>query len=391
MQLKDFQVKQHLLNSESSKMDKTRLLFLVTEDWYFVSHRLSLAVAAKESGYDVVVATREAKHGDIIRQAGIRLIPFELSRRGGDPFSELFRLVKLFCNERPDILHLVAMKPVVYGGIAALIARVPRVIGAVAGLGWLFTSENRLQKKLQPILRTILARLLSFQNFQTIVQNTDDFEVLKKSGVPTDRLQLIKGSGVDVDLFTPIQPDSSGAVTVVLVARMLWDKGISEFVQAAILLKSRYEKVRFVLVGDPDPANPAAIPEKILRGWNDSSGVEWWGRCEDIPKILEQVHIACLPSYREGLPKSLIEAAAAGLPIVTTDTPGCREVVQEGFNGFLVPVRDSRALAEALAKLIENSKLRTWMGKNSRERAIKEFSSSVINRQVLDVYRGVMS
>jgi glycosyltransferase involved in cell wall biosynthesis len=368
-------------------MKKKRLLFLVTEDWYFVSHRLSLALAAKNAGFEVVVATREAKHGDLIRSSGIQIIPFELSRRSGNPVSELFRLVKLFQTEKPDIVHLVAMKPVIYGGIAARVTQVPQVVVAIAGLGWLFTSMGLLQGLVCSFLRRLMAWLLSSKNFKTIVQNPDDRTVLEKAGVSSKKLEIIKGSGVDVDHFFPIENAPSAPITVMLVARMLRDKGVREFVEAAAILKARFDKVRFVLVGDPDLANPSAIPENTLKEWNGKNGIEWWGRREDISEVLHQAHIACLPSYREGLPKSLIEAAATGLPIVTTDVPGCREVVSDGVNGFLVPPRDPRALAEALAKLIEKPDLRVKMGKLSRERALKEFSTQIVNQKILNIYQ----
>ncbi len=377
----------HLAQGFSAKMKKKRLLFLVTEDWYFVSHRLSLAIDAGTAGFDVTVATREAKHGDLIRSSGIKLIPFELSRRSGNPVSELIRLVSLFKAEKPDIVHLVAMKPVIYGGIAARVMMVPRVVVAIAGLGWLFTSKGMVQGLIRSLLRRVMAWLLSSENFQTIVQNPDDRAVLEKAGVPLEKLEMIKGSGVDVNHFAPIEKVPDSPITVMLVARMLRDKGIKEFVEAAEFLKGRYDKPRFVLVGDPDPANPSAIPEATLRSWNGKNGVEWWGRREDISDVLHQAHIACLPSYREGLPKSLIEAAATGLPIVTTDVPGCREVVSDGANGFLVPPKDSRALADAIAKLIENSDLRLKMGKLSRERALQEFSTHIVNQKILSIYQ----
>jgi len=372
-------------------MKKERLLFLVTEDWYFVSHRLSLAVEAKKVGFEVIVATREVNHGSKIRELGIRLVPFEMSRRGGNPISELLRLTRLLKQERPDVVHLVALKPVVYGGIAAWMAGVPHIIGAVAGLGWLFTSGGLLQRRIQPIFRKVLALLLSSQRFTTIVQNPDDLNLLQKSGVPRNKLQLIRGSGVDVDVFTPAKEPPPLPVTVVLVARMLWDKGVGEFVEATRILKPQFDGVRFVLVGDPDPANPAAIPISKLQEWNGQNGIEWLGRQEDVKSILQKAHIVCLPSYREGVPKSLLEAAAVGLPLVTTDAPGCREVVTSGFNGLLVPVRDGVALARSLAQLISDPQLRKFMGANSRKRAVAEFSESIINTQILNVYRKVLS
>lgn len=364
-----------------------RLLYLVTEDWYFVTHRLPLAVAAQDAGFEVAVATRETAHGEAIRKAGIRLIPFSLSRRGGNPVSEIVRLVALLRREKPDLVHLVALKPVLYGGIAAQLAGVPTVVNAVAGLGWLFTSTGWLALGAQIVLRRVLAWLLSANNSLTIVQNPDDLDLLAQAGVPRSKLCLIRGAGVDVAAFTPAVPLAHAPVTVMLVSRMLWDKGVGEFVEAARLLHAQGVQARYVLVGDSDPGNPTTIPAGTLRAWNGQGGIEWWGRREDMPAVLSQAHIACLPSYyREGLPKSLLEAAAMGLPIVTTDTPGCREVVRADDNGLLVPVRDVIALAAALSRLIADADLRARMGSRSRERAMVEFSQMQIIGQTLRLY-----
>ncbi len=363
-----------------------KLLFVVTEDWYFVSHRLPLAVAARAAGLDVAVATRAGRQADVIRNAGIRLIPFTLSRRGGNPLREVIALWRLYRRERPDLVHHVALKPVMFGALAAWLARVPAQVNAVAGLGWLFTSSGRIVRLVRPALRWMLARLLNRPHSLTIVQNPEDKALLERSGVSAARLRLIRGAGVDVQIFYPVMPPS-GPVCIVLVARMLWDKGVGEFVEAACRLTGAGVSARFVLVGDPDPANPASVPESTLRSWHGQHGVEWWGRREDMPAVLQAAHIACLPSYREGLPKSLLEAAACGLPIVTTDAPGCREVVRDGVNGLLVPVRDAAALAAALRKLIDDAELRRRMGEQSRLRAETEFGQETVIKQTLAIYR----
>jgi glycosyltransferase involved in cell wall biosynthesis len=367
---------------------RLKLLFVVTEDWYFVSHRLPLAIAARTAGYDVAVATRVAAHGDMIRAAGIRLIPFALSRRGGNPLREVVALVRLYRRERPDIVHHVALKPVLYGALSARLARVPAQVNAVAGLGWLFSPGNGLKRVVRTAFRWTLTRLLNARNSLTIVQNPDDAALLQASGLAQAHLRLIRGAGIDTDAFQPVA-EPAGTVCVMLVARMLWDKGVAEFVEAARLLTEQGVVARFVLVGEPDRDNPAAVPEADLRAWHGTNGVEWWGRREDMVDVLHMAHIACLPSYREGLPKTLLEAAACGLPIVTTDTPGCREVVRDGDNGLLVPVRDAGTLADALRKLIENASLRIEMGRRSRERAVAEFSREQVIAETLAVYREV--
>ncbi|MEW6589797.1 MAG: glycosyltransferase family 4 protein [Pseudomonadota bacterium] len=366
---------------------RSRLLFVVTEDWYFISHRLPLAVAAQAAGFEVAVATREGRHGEVIRSAGIRLIPFALSRRGGNPLAEVLALWRLYRREQPDLVHHVALKPVMLGALAAWLARVPAQVNAVAGLGWLFISSSGIVRLARPALRWVLARLLNQPHSLTIVQNPEDRALLERSGVPAVRLRLIRGAGVDVRVFHPVSPPPE-PVCVVLVSRMLWDKGVGEFVEAARQLTGAGISARFVLVGDPDPASPASVPESTLRSWHGQHGVEWWGRREDMPAVLQAAHIACLPSfYGEGLPKSLLEAAACGLPIVTTDAPGCREVVQDGVNGLLVPVRDAGALAAALGKLIGDAALRRSMGEQSRLRAETEFGLETVIAQTLAVYR----
>ena len=364
-----------------------KLLFVVTEDWYFVSHRLPLAVAAQKAGFNVSVATREGKHGETIRAVGIRLIPFSLSRRRGNPLREVVALVRLYHRERPDIVHHVALKPIVFGALAAWIAQVPAQVNAVAGLGSLFTATTGMTSLIRPLVRWTLARLLNSRGSLTIVQNPEDRALLIRSYLPESRLRLIRGAGVDTTSFFP-RPKPSEMVCIVLAARMLWAKGVGEFVEAARLLTQAGVTARFVLVGEPDANSPASVPIATLRTWHGENGVEWWGHRDDMPAVFHTAHVACLPSYyREGLPKVLLEAAACGLPIVTTDAPGCREIVRYGDNGFLVPVRDAQALALALRNLIDNVALRAKMGQRAREIVLAEFSQERVIAETLAVYQ----
>ncbi len=366
-----------------------KLLFVVTEDWYFVSHRLPLAVAAKAEGFDVAVATRLASLTQVIEAAGIRAISFKISRRGVNPLYEvatLFRLWRLYRQERPNIVHHVALKPVLLGGMAARLAGIRAVVSAVAGMGFLFADAGRL-----PWARAWLQRLLPMVigSGRAIVQNPDDATLLEVNGVPPERIRLIRGAGVDLAQFKPY-PEQDGALLVVLPARMLWDKGIGEFVVAARHLRRQGLSERFALVGERDTANPASVPLSELKAWCEEGVVEWWGQCEDMPGVFAQSHVVCLPSYREGLPKALLEAAACGRPIVTTDAPGCREVVHHEDNGLLVPVRDAMALAAALERLIRDSDLRQRMGQRGRERAESEFSQQRVVSETLAVYRELL-
>jgi glycosyltransferase involved in cell wall biosynthesis len=365
---------------------KDKLLFVVTEDWYFVSHRLQLAKVALAKGYEVSVATRVGQHGDVIRDAGIHLIPFELSRRSGNPLAEILALFHLYRRERPKLIHHVAMKPVIFGSIAARLNGRVAEVNAIAGLGWLFTSSRWPMRLARPILRWVMARLLNCPHSFTIVQNTEDGEVLKQAGVSADHIRLIPGAGVDINVFRPTT-NLNQPPCVMLVARMLWTKGVGEFVAAARLLALRGIEARFLLVGEPDLANPTTITEGILREWHGQFGVEWLGRREDIASVWQSAHIACLPSYyREGLPKCLLEAAACGLPIVTTDTPGCREVIVDGEEGILIPPKNAEALANAIERLICRPELRKQMGSKARERAIHLFSEDRVIAATLAIY-----
>lgn len=370
-----------------------KLLFVVTEDWYFVSHRLELAKVALAKGYEVVIATRESRCGDVIRDAGIRLIPFELSRRGGNPVAEVWRLFCLYRRERPSIIHHVAMKPVFYGAIAAKLAGNAGQVNAIAGLGWLFTSLSWSARLMRPVVSSTMAYLLNGHRSLTIVQNVEDRDVLERVGVVPNHIRLIPGAGVNIEDFRPasnLKSNPDQLPCVMLVARMLWAKGVGQFVMAARILAERGVKARFVLVGEPDLANPDAVPVAKLREWDSQFGVEWWGRRDDMSTVWQAAHVACLPSYyREGIPKSLLEAAACGLPIVTTDAPGCREVIVDGKEGFLVSPKDVVALADAIEKLVSQPALRMIMGANARERAIRMFSADQVITATLSVYSQV--
>lgn len=373
---------------------KFKILFLVTEDYYFWSHRLPIACAARDAGFEVIVATRVQNYAKRIIQEGFKLIPIGLRRHRKNPLKEIIsiiELIKIYRTEHPDIVHHVAMKPVLYGTTAARIAKIPIIINALAGLGYVFIS-NRSRANILRFLISVAFRLtLNSQNTKLIIQNPDDFEFLVTSGlVKPDNVTLIKGSGVDTCEFVPA-PEHEGEPIILLVSRMLWDKGVKEFVDSAKLLVEGGTRARFVLIGRNDPANPTSIPTSTLESWQNQNYVEWWGYREDIPAVLQKSHVVCLPSYREGLPKVLIEAAACGRPIVTTDTPGCREIVRDGENGFCVPIRDANALAKAIRRLIDDPGLRKKMGKRGREIALKEFSVDKIISETLALYKKLLS
>lgn len=372
-----------------------KLLFFVTEDWYFYSHRLPLAIAAKNAGYDVVVVTRVNQHGELIRAHGLKLINISISRRSRNPFKELlvvFRLFNIYRTEKPDIVHHVALKPVLYGSVAARLAGVSSVINALAGLGFLFVSKQKKAFFLRPFVERAFRILLNRANVRVILQNPDDMSLLiNREILKPEQAVLIRGSGVDIQHFN-VSEESNEIPLVVLASRMLWDKGVGIFVEAAKELKQQSVQARFCLVGEGDPDNPNSIPDSQIEIWQSEKVIEWWGRRNDMPSVFAKSHIICLPSaYGEGVPKVLIEAAACGKPIVTTDAPGCREIVRHQVNGLLVSINDKNELAAALLILINDKKLRINMGQKGREIVEKEFAIDIVVSQTLDLYKKVTS
>ncbi len=366
-------------------MKVPHLMFVVTEDWYFASHRLALAKAACEAGYRVSVVTRVQDHGGEITAAGVKVIDWRHQRGRLNPLgaaSSLKELVRIYRRERPDIVHHVALEPALLGSVAARMTGVPRVINAVAGMGWLYASRDGLAASLRPAVRQTLSRLFRHRSAYTVVQNPDDEQLVARLGVPADRLERVSGSGVDLSLF-PGTAEPAGVPVVVLPARLLVDKGVNEFVEAVRLLRSRGVELRAVLAGEPDLKNRASVSVAAIDAWVREGVVEHLGWVKDMPSLLAASHIVCLPSYREGLPKALLEAAAAARAIVTTDVPGCRSVVRDGENGLLVPSRDVVALANAMQRLIEDRELRARMGACGRRRAEEEWASTVVIEQML--------
>ncbi|MGB7597780.1 MAG: glycosyltransferase family 4 protein [Gallionella sp.] len=373
------------------KNSHPKVLFFVTEDWFVCSHWLPLILAARDAGYDTAVVTQTNKHADQIRAHGIRVIPFEISRRGSNlifEFMTVLRLFGIYRKEQPQLVHHIAMKPMLYGSLVARLVGVPHIVNWVAGMGWLFVSNNRRAKILQSVVRKALGMLL--RRTSVIVENRDDQTIISSLGIADHDIHLVRGAGVDTLAYAPT-PEPDGDKLVVLPARMLWNKGVGEFVAAGQQLRQRGVTARFVLVGEPDEGNPASVSPEQLLAWQNEGVVEWWGRREDMPLVYAQSHIVCLPSYREGLPKSLLEAASCARPIVATNVPGCRDVVRGGDNGLLVEPRDAAVLANALARLLADPELRLRMGQRGRERVLNEFSQEGIVAQVLAIYREVFS
>ncbi len=371
-----------------------RVMFLVTEDWYFCSHRLPVARALKAAGYEVAVACRVNTDGKKITDEGFALYPLALSRRSLNPFhliAAVWRIRRAYKIFRPDVVHHIALKPVVLGAIAARFAGVSHTISAIAGLGYVFSARRLKAQILRPLLTSLLRRLLGGPGKHVIVQNDDDRHALIARGIiKSDQLTVIRGSGVDPDRFTPT-PEPVGPVRAVMVARMIREKGVIEMVASARILKTRGMKIRMTLAGEPDRENPNAIPEAELAAWHAEGIVEYLGRVDDVPALWAASHIAVLPSYYgEGVPLSLIEAAASGRPLIAADGPGLRDITLPGETGILVPPRDAEALADAIGQLANDAELRARLGAGARRLAESNFSIAQVQAATLEVYRQLL-
>jgi glycosyltransferase involved in cell wall biosynthesis len=368
-----------------------KILYLVTEAGYFFSHRLALAKAAQKAGHAILVATDPQDLTESFQKEKFTVIPLKhLNRSGTNPLQEisaLRELYQVYKREKPDIVHHIAMKPVLYGSIAALLARIPRRINTFAGLGYLFISSKFSARFIRFFLMRAFQILFRGPNTRLILQNKDDYRIFERI-LPTKNLVLIRGSGVDTKKFSPVAHPPKGTRKVTLVARLLWDKGIKEAIEAHRILLTRSIPLELVLAGPLDPQNPSAIPESKLKEWLLAKLCTWTGKSEDVAALYHASTIAILPSYREGLPKALLEAAACGLPIITTDVPGCREIVVHKQTGLLVPPHNALALADAIDWLLREPEFAKKLGHAARESVLKNFSDEKINQETLRLYVG---
>jgi glycosyltransferase involved in cell wall biosynthesis len=371
-----------------------KLHFVVNEDWAFFSHFFERAIAAQSAGYNVGISAHCGEKKAVLEGAGFTLYPHDISRSGTNPFIEiqnLLAMVKVFRKSSPDIIHLIALKPIVIGAIAARIYGKAQVVCAPIGMGYLFSSNDRKARLLQPLVRFVLRRLLNFKNTQVIIENDEDCaSLISGNYVKKSNIQVIKGAGVDLSLYRAI-PENLDTQVVTMFARVLRDKGVLDFVEAAKIVHHKFPNAKFQLVGDCDLGNPTSFSEHEVHSWEASGSIKWLGYRADVPELLVASNIVCLPSYREGLPKTLIEACAAQRAIVATDVTGCREVVAHESNGLLVPVRNPERLAEAISQLLGDPVQRTAFAKNGRVRAETEFASSIVIEQTLAVYKKVLS
>jgi glycosyltransferase involved in cell wall biosynthesis len=369
------------------------IVFLVTEDWYFWSHRLPLARAARDAGARVVIATRVDRLGGALRSEGFITVPLPWRRRSNHPWNEmrsLLSIVRLYRRERPDVVHHVAIKPVVYGGIAARLAGARAQANAIAGFGYVETSRQLRARVLRGVFRAVLRFAWSGSGVHAIVQNDDDREALVRTSLlDPSHIHVIRGSGVDVARFTP-SPEPEGArVRAVYAGRLLASKGVFELVEAARELRARGAPVDVVLVGSPDPENPESIPDGVVQSWALEGVISHRPWTDDMPGVWRAAHIAVLPSYREGLPRALLEAAASGRPMVATDVPGCREIARAGVTALCVPPHDARSLADAIERLAHDERLRARLGAAARELVVREYAETIVVARTMDLYRAL--
>ncbi|MBX2831172.1 MAG: glycosyltransferase [Rhodospirillales bacterium] len=376
------------LVAEVTPKARRKTLIVCAEDWSFVSHRIGLGRAALVRGDDVIVACNVGAAAEGLRKEGFRVIDVPIARGGLSPLKSLKTVKALAClirRENPDVIVNVAIQCVILSVLAGVLVGAKRSVNMVTGLGFLFVSGGRKVKLARKIVSLFLRVYARFGSVNVIVQNQDDHALMSKLGFKPSRLTLIRGSGVDISTFAPGTKTASEPKTAIFVARMLWSKGLAELIEASRILKSRGRNYRIVLVGDADLANPDSAKEADLFKWQQDGLVEWLGKRNDVAKLLRDADLAVLPSWREGLPKSLLEAAASGLAMVATDVPGCREIVRPNENGILVPLRDENALADAIEELMEDDGKRAKFGKAARELVEQELCDRVIITKTLAV------
>jgi glycosyltransferase involved in cell wall biosynthesis len=370
-----------------------KFVFFANTDWYLFNFRLSTALELKARGHEVVMLSPPGEFGARFAANGLRWITLDMDRASLDPLQEaivLRDLVRILKAERPALLHNFTVKCSVYGALAARVAGVRAVVNAVAGMGYVFTSNHLKARVLRPIVKVLMRSTLAGGNSRLILQNPDDAEAFTRSRmVPLQRIRVIRSSGVDTARFSPPQEKHEGKpLRVLLAARLLWEKGVGDYAEASRILRGQGRSIEFLLAGMPDPGNPRSVTREQVQQWADEGLVTWLGHVEDMPALMRSAEVMALPSYyREGVPRSLIEGAATGLALVTTDLPGCREAVREhGIDGLHVPARDPRALAELLSALDDDRALLRRLSARARENALAHFDERLVIQRTIDVY-----
>jgi glycosyltransferase involved in cell wall biosynthesis len=374
-----------------------KVLFFANTEWYLYNFRLALARFLRDQGFEVVMISPPGAYGPRLEAAGFRWIAVPMQRRSLNPWREarlILRLIRIYAQERPHVVHNFTIKCVIYGALAARIVRIKPRVHAVTGLGYVFTSTDLLARLLRPFVRVLLRLALGGESSRLILQNKDDCLAFAHARlIAQTKIRLIRGSGVDTQRFTPAVSAGRGSATfrVLLAARLLWDKGLREYISAASMLRGEGLSMEFLLAGTCDPGNPGSATDQDVERWRRDGTVRPLGHVEDMAALLRECDLVVLPSsYREGVPRSLIEAAASGLAIVATDTPGCRDIVASGVTGLLVAPGDDVGLAAAIRWMVEHPEERTRMGAAGRQRVQAEFDERIVFDRTLAVYRELL-
>lgn len=396
---------------------KMKIALLAPSDAYLLNFRGALAKALLELGHDVLLISPAGPFGDELRARGFRWLPAPMGRSSINPFSELssvFWLYRLMRREKIDLIHGFIFKGALYGALAGRMAGVRARVASITGLGYVFLSQQIAARGLRAVIRALCRLAFRGAGCKVILQNQDDLALFRDERLAhSGKLVMIPGSGVDCQRFSPVvlangaapdpafetspgpaealQQKGPSRLRVVLPARLLWHKGLGEYVEAARILREQGRSIEFLLAGEPDPSNPTSIPESTVRGWMEDGLVNWLGYVQDMPALLQKIDIVVLPSYREGLPKALVEGAGCALPLIATDVPGCREVVSDGVDGLLVPLGDPQALANAIARLQDDPESRREMGQRARAKALAQFEERIIISRIFAVYGELLS
>ena len=379
--------------SKAQSLENTlKILLVANTSWYLYNFRLPLARYLRSRGIEAIMVSPRDPYVERLQAEGFRWIEFKLDRRSLNPLSELFavvRLMRIYRRERPSAVHHFTIKCVLYGTIAAKLSRTRSVVNAVTGLGHVFLGSGLKARIIRPLVKWFYRHILTARRVRVVFQNPDDLETFRELHlVVPNRTIIIRGSGVNLQRFAPRpgSPDVPPHANVLFASRLIAEKGIHEFVEAARILRTKGCKATFQIAGDPDSGNPSSISEATLEEWRREGAVDLIGHVDNMADLVATATVVALPSYREGTPRILLEAAAMGKPIVATDVPGCREAVESGKNGFLVPPRDALALAEAIEKLLDDRALCEEMGKAGRQKMVREFDDQDVAKRTCEVY-----
>ena len=368
-----------------------KILYIANVDWFFISHRLNLAEEATSRGYEVHIATQITSHYESLLKRGFHIHRLSYKRSKSllsitKEIYSFFQMIKLFITIKPDIVHLISLKPALYGGLLSILFKKPKIILSVTGTGFLFNSSGFFGKVFEKLVVYLFSIILKQKQVEAIFQNKENITYFKQRGVKFFKSpNLIKGSGVDIKKFT-YSTEPSGQFTVMMISRLLKDKGVYEFVEASKILSANRINVRMILVGEIDE-NPMSITRKEVEKWVEDEILEWWGHRKDIYEVMKKSNVICLPSYHEGFPKVLMEAAASARAVITTDVAGCRDAIIQNVTGILVKKYSSNEIVDAICFLKENEKIRKKMGEEGRKLAVKKFNINLVTKKHFEIYQ----